>query len=278
MLGRTWKIGTLLHCWWECKMVQATARPGNSWKGRGSWEREALSNALLRRASAFSSRAARAAAVNWKFQEGVHAPACLQTGLFYPVSSLFGLALLLEVLGGWDGPWPQALTVLPIKASRWRFKLISGYFSDPKTFPWTGLGPRKAGRLPCSQSQLPSAVQDPVSLECGRGAIAAFLVPTEPLGKLSPARPISGLSHLANKNTRCSLAGVARWTECRPARQGVASLVPVGVGLVPGRGVDACLGCGPGSPVQGHAGGNHTLMFLSLSFLLLFPLKTNLKK
>ena len=54
------------------------------------------------------------------------------------------------------------------------------------------------------------------------------------------------------------LAGVVQCTECQPANQRVA-------GSIPSQGI--CLGCGPGQvPSAGHARGNHTLMFLSLSF------------
>ena len=55
-----------------------------------------------------------------------------------------------------------------------------------------------------------------------------------------------------NKTQSRHLAGVAQWTECRPENQRIA-------GWTPSQGT--CLAYGPG-PL---AGGNHTLMFLSLS-------------
>ena len=54
-----------------------------------------------------------------------------------------------------------------------------------------------------------------------------------------------------------ALADVAQWIECWPANQRV-------VGSIPSQGT--CLGC---------VRGNHTLVFLSLSFFLSFPLKIN---
>ena len=60
------------------------------------------------------------------------------------------------------------------------------------------------------------------------------------------------------KNLYFALVGAAQWTECRPANQRVT-------GLIPSQGT--CLGCGPG-PQWGRARGNHTVMFLSLSFSL----------
>ena len=53
-----------------------------------------------------------------------------------------------------------------------------------------------------------------------------------------------------------ALAGVAQWTECQPANRRIA-------GLIPRQGM--CLG-------WGHMRGNHTLVFLSLSFFLPSPL------
>ena len=53
------------------------------------------------------------------------------------------------------------------------------------------------------------------------------------------------------------LAGVAQWIEYQPVKQRVANLIPS---------QGTCLGCGPG-PNKGYVRGNHTLMFLSLSFL-----------
>ena len=62
-----------------------------------------------------------------------------------------------------------------------------------------------------------------------------------------------------------ALAGVAQWIELRPANQRVA-------GLVPSQG--ACLGGGPGQVPSGeYVRDSHTLMFLSFSFFLPFPLK-----
>ena len=62
-----------------------------------------------------------------------------------------------------------------------------------------------------------------------------------------------------------ALAGGAQWIECRPANHRAA-------GWIPSQGT--CLGCGPGSLVRGMRG-NHTLMFLSLSFSLPSPLSRN---
>ena len=62
-----------------------------------------------------------------------------------------------------------------------------------------------------------------------------------------------------------TLAGVAQWIECRPVNQRVIGLIPSQV---------TCLDCRPGSPVRG-MGGNHTLIFLSLSFSLPFSLSKN---
>ena len=64
------------------------------------------------------------------------------------------------------------------------------------------------------------------------------------------------------KLTKIALAGVAQWIECQPMNQRVT-------GSIPSQGT--CLGCWPG-PQLGCAGGNHTLMFLSLSFSLPSPL------
>ena len=63
-----------------------------------------------------------------------------------------------------------------------------------------------------------------------------------------------------------ALAGVAQWTECLPANQRVA-------GLIPSQGT--CMDYRPG-PQLGCARGNHTLMFLSLPFSL--PSSLSLKK
>ena len=60
------------------------------------------------------------------------------------------------------------------------------------------------------------------------------------------------------------MAGVAQWIEQWPANQRVT-------GSIPSQGI--FLGCGPDQvPSVGHARGNHTLLFLSLSFSLPFPL------
>ena len=59
-----------------------------------------------------------------------------------------------------------------------------------------------------------------------------------------------------------ALAGVAQWIE---PNQRVAGWIPS---------QDTCLGCRPG-PSMGHVRGNHTLMFLSLSFSLPPPLSKN---
>ena len=62
-----------------------------------------------------------------------------------------------------------------------------------------------------------------------------------------------------------ALTPVAQWIERHPANQRVASSIPS---------QGTCLGCGPGPrvvgqvPSRGYLRGNHTLMFLSLSFSL----------
>ena len=66
------------------------------------------------------------------------------------------------------------------------------------------------------------------------------------------------------KKTVRALAGVAQWIECEPANQRV-------IGSIPSQGT--CLGCGPGQvPSRECRRGNHTLIFLSLSFSLPSPL------
>ena len=60
------------------------------------------------------------------------------------------------------------------------------------------------------------------------------------------------------ENIFWALAGVTPWIERRPVNQRVT-------GSIPSQGT--CLGCWPG-PSRGRARGNHTLMFLSLSFSL----------
>ena len=61
---------------------------------------------------------------------------------------------------------------------------------------------------------------------------------------------------------KASLAGVVQWIECWPANQRVTCSI---------HSLGTCPGCGPG-PRYGCSRGNHTLMFLSLSFSLLSPL------
>ena len=68
------------------------------------------------------------------------------------------------------------------------------------------------------------------------------------------------------KDFETALAGVAPWIERQPANQTVTGSFPVRarawvVGQVPSRGL---------------VRGNHTLMFLSLSFSLLSPLSKNI--
>ena len=60
-----------------------------------------------------------------------------------------------------------------------------------------------------------------------------------------------------------ALDDVAQWFEHRPVNQRVAGSI---------LSQDTCLGCGP---VWGHVKGNHTLMFLYLSFSLPSPLSKN---
>ena len=59
---------------------------------------------------------------------------------------------------------------------------------------------------------------------------------------------------------------MAQWIECQPVKQGVAGSIPS---------QDTCLGCGPGHQWGVRVRGNHTLMFLSLSFSPPSPLKIN---
>ena len=108
--------------------------------------------------------------------------------------------------------WPLA-TVLPIKASRWHFKLISGCFFGLRCQSWPNLGelvrPKKGQYVQVTMASVPAprAAWDQVNLECEWGAIAALLLPGEPLGKLSLSRPISKLKlqDLTDKNTGCSV-------------------------------------------------------------------------
>ena len=58
-----------------------------------------------------------------------------------------------------------------------------------------------------------------------------------------------------------ALAGIAQWTECGPANQRVA-------GLIPSQGT--CLGCGPGPQLGTREGQSHIDVSLPL-FLLPFP-------
>ena len=63
-----------------------------------------------------------------------------------------------------------------------------------------------------------------------------------------------------------ALAGVAQWIERQPMNQRVT-------GSIPSQGT--CLGCKPGLWWGMVVSGNHTLMFLSLSFSLPSPLSKN---
>ena len=67
------------------------------------------------------------------------------------------------------------------------------------------------------------------------------------------------------KKYKSALAGVAQWTEHQPVNQRV-------VGSIPNQGT--CLGWDQ-VPSWGCVRGNHTLMFLSLSFSLPPPLSKN---
>ena len=67
---------------------------------------------------------------------------------------------------------------------------------------------------------------------------------------------------LMNNNSYSALAGVAQRIERGPANQKVAGLI---------LSQDTCLGCGQ-VPGEGFIRGNHTLMFLFLSFSFPFPL------
>ena len=74
--------------------------------------------------------------------------------------------------------------------------------------------------------------------------------------------------HIWKQNNKASrkytLAGRFQWIEHQPANQRVTSSIPS---------ERTCLGCGPGQVLRrGHARGTHTLMFLSFSFSLSFPL------
>ena len=67
------------------------------------------------------------------------------------------------------------------------------------------------------------------------------------------------------KNEKGALAGIVQWTECRLRIKGLPVRFPIKahawvVGQVPSR---------------GHVRGNHTLMFVSLSFSLPSPLSKN---
>ena len=64
---------------------------------------------------------------------------------------------------------------------------------------------------------------------------------------------------------KVTLAGVTQWIECQPANQRVTSSIPT---------QGTYLGCRTDGQ-QGHMRGNHTLMFLSLSFFLPSPLSKN---
>ena len=64
------------------------------------------------------------------------------------------------------------------------------------------------------------------------------------------------------KTARGALASVAQWTEHRLVNKKVASSIPSQC---------TCLGCRPDPQERAHRG-NHTLMFLALTFSLTFPL------
>ena len=79
--------------------------------------------------------------------------------------------------------------------------------------------------------------------------------------------PTPGIAPAQKKNAlRKALAGVAQWIEYWPVKLGVA-------GSIPSQGT--CLGCGQGPQWGAYSRGNHTLIFLSLSFSLPSPLKIN---
>ena len=74
---------------------------------------------------------------------------------------------------------------------------------------------------------------------------------------------LCGLEETTVQNSQgIAPASEAQWIECRPASQRVA-------GSIPSQGT--CLACGPGLS-RGRIRGNHTMMFLSLSFSLPSPL------
>ena len=71
------------------------------------------------------------------------------------------------------------------------------------------------------------------------------------------------------KIVKVALAGAAQWIECQPENQRVA-------GLIPSQGT--CLVAGQVPSGGGCMRGNHTLMFLSLSFSLPSPLSLKINK
>ena len=74
---------------------------------------------------------------------------------------------------------------------------------------------------------------------------------------------IKGANVILNRSR--AVAGVAQWIECRPANWRVASLISR---------QGACWVAGQ-VPSRGRVRGNHTLMFLSLSFFLPSPFSKN---
>lgn len=105
--------------------IPAWGRAGNSWRGRGFQEREALASNLLWRVTS---------------PPGGQSSSCCKPKM--PGRSIFPcpwpppgwLPLLRGLCLVWHFSAPQVLdlvgwpvaTVLPVKASRWRFQLISG--------------------------------------------------------------------------------------------------------------------------------------------------------
>ena len=68
-----------------------------------------------------------------------------------------------------------------------------------------------------------------------------------------------------NEKLKFALAGVAQWIECQPENQMVAGSIPS---------QSTCLVASQ-VPIRGCERGNHTLIFLSLSFSLPSPLPKN---
>ena len=75
----------------------------------------------------------------------------------------------------------------------------------------------------------------------------------------------SNLLHRELRVMIIALAGVAQWIEHQPVNQRVTGSIPSH---------STCLVCGH-IPIWGCVRGNHTLMFLSLSFSLPSPLSKN---